>query len=265
MVLTTHVRPMLGRAQRAQGGRRGGRLRTALAAMSTTAVLVVAPVASVQAATDDPIAHDSMGNRVDLRIRASVCSGRFGWHGANSSSPSPSPYWARGLVKHCAVKYRMLDNDPNYDYWMMQLESTYEFTAGYRNVAAKATQYVYSDRSASGNVYAATKGYTGSTRCADRLNVGLSVAIGIFSVAVKPKVCKDYKVVAGSVSRSGAGWYAPKVAGVPQMRTVYYQKVKQGTEPRFRAVFIRPQYTHTWVANLYYKEKVGYSTWSRYL
>ena len=153
-----------------------------------------------------------------------------------------------------------LDSDPAFDYYLVYSSSDFTRTAGSANLAAPSYQQVTSSRTASGNVYGATKPYSSNVSCSTALSVGVSA--GPFSATVTPSLCSGYSVTRPSVGPTAASWYAAKAGGVPHMQSTFYQKVPQGTVPIFTVNFYRPTYTHVWYANLYWKETSGSAKWT---
>jgi hypothetical protein len=229
-------------------------LRIGALALGSAAVAVAVTAAPSGAA---------VSSTVSLSIRASQCSSSYSWAGKNVTTAYASPSWPRGTVRFCAWKYRMADSDKQYDYYLVYASSDYNRSAGTASLGAPAYQYLDSSTSASGGVYGATKSYTSNKSCSQSFAVGVSA--GPFSADVTPTVCSGYSVTRSYYGASGAGWTAPKVGGVGDLQSTFYQKVPAGTVPIFTVEFIRPTYTHTWYADLYWKESAGSTKWTAIL
>ncbi len=184
----------------------------------------------------------------ETRIVNSACTSKtdkLRWNGGlpDGVGISPKP-WPRGRVVLCYTKYRILDEDPNADYYKVVATASYTLTKGARSYPANLNQVIVSSRSAKNNVYGATKGFTSKKACSSPFS--LSFSVGPFGVSTSPKVCDGYKATRHIFEPDQAYWRAAKAGGFPRLRTAFAQKVGQGVKPKFDVLFAIPRYENKW-------------------
>ena len=150
--------------------------------------------------------------------------------------------WASGRVFVCFTKYRLSDRDPAGDYYAMVVTSHWSLSSGNRGYPARTYQFTSSNAASRDNVYSATPSFTSNLSCSSPLSYGLQ--LGPFSLSATPSVCKGYRVNRTAYTATRANFQSEKAGGLRTLETVYAQKVRNGTVPRFDVHVAVPTYRH---------------------
>jgi hypothetical protein len=217
----------------------------AIFALAGTAVLVT---------TLTPPAHAAFATvpGTTLTVVKSQCSPGsssevFDWWGMAEDLSVWSPrYIPSGTMEFCMYKYRILDNDPNFDYYAITLQSFWTRRSTEDNddggYPAVMNQSVYSNWAAREGVFSGTPTYTSNSSCSAEVEV--SFAVGPFGIGTSHQACSGETISRISLTERGAAWSAPRVGRLTTVETSYAQKIPQGgSVPLFDVQFRIPQYT----------------------
>ncbi|MGC4176034.1 hypothetical protein [Demequina sp.] len=188
----------------------------------------------------------SVGEPVDTK-----CTTWTNWTGTVPTGTwliSATP--AKGKVRHCARKYKVLDKDTKADYYFVTVKSEYSVTSaaktqlypsGSKTTPQRATISITSNKTAVGNDYEATPTVKLEKNCGNlSLSVGWIVSIG---TTLEGK-CKQ-QLTRTSYTKTGASWSVDDVAKWEVVQAVYAQKVAQGAVPKFTVKMTRPVEVYT--------------------
>lgn len=226
--------------------------RTALAFTAVAALLV---------GTSVP-ANAAPSANVGLKVRASSCSQSYSWAGKNVGTAYPGAFWNRGTASFCVWKYRLDDEDKNYDYYMVFADATYKHTDGYQSLDASG--YIDITSNKTGSITSATGSYSSSKSCTSALSIGVS--LGIFSATITPQLCKGNSVTRTGVGGTYAAYSTPNVGEAPSMEGAYLQRVPNGTVPVYTVTFKRPTYSHKYDSGAQlYRETAAWTNWTAIL
>jgi hypothetical protein len=179
-----------------------------------------------------------------LRLQSSTCAGQapdsasnaghanFAWYGSASDTASKqasSKYRVSGKMYTCFAKYRIVDEDSNYDYYAAAIDTKWEYTKGRTHYRAKAVLQVAS--SVTATVARGTDTYVSASACSRQVDVGLT--LGVFSVATPMQICEDYSVKLENARTTGARWTMANVGKADNFEVMYIQKVTAGKKPTF--------------------------------
>lgn len=159
---------------------------------------------------------------------------------------------ASGEVVVCYRKWRFVDDDPRYDYYALEAESSWTYKSGKRNFPARMYQFIASNKTSQQNVYSSTPTFTSSTSCGREFEV--SFAVGPIEIGTSQQVCNSYTVTRSAYTANRSNWTSSKAGGLKMVTTVYYQKVPAGAAPKFDVNFAIPQYKNYW-NNLYWETR----------
>jgi hypothetical protein len=167
------------------------------------------------------------------------------WFGGEDGTVSYLSDHPRGKMRYCWQKYRFMDDDPSYDYYLINVQSEWTITDGLAYQDAYVFHHINSSVSTPMADIAATDTYTSNKDCMEHLpEVGFS--FHGFGVAWQPQICNTYQVVQSSLRSNGATWYSTRAGGLRKMETGLVQKVPQGVVPQYEVNIGVPQYTAVW-------------------